>query len=136
MEDRNSLNDTSSLILQFAIKIHKSLGPGLLESVYRRCLIYELERAGQLVVSEQHVPIQYEGLQLDGGYRLDLLVNDSVIVETKSVEKLLPVHCAQLLSYLRLTNKRLGQFQCAAPCHRRETNREQVLVLGVSATLR
>ena len=108
MDDQHSLNQTSSLIIQCAIKIHKRLGPGLLESVYRRCLIYELEIAGQTVVSEQTVHIQYEGLELDGGYRLDLLVNDTVIVETKSVEKVLPVHCAQLLSYMRLTDKRLG----------------------------
>jgi len=108
MDDQSSLNQTSSLIVQCAVKIHKCLGPGLLESVYRKCLIYELKKADQKVVSEQPVLIQYDGLQLDGGYRLDLLVNDMVIVETKTVERILPVHCAQLLSYMRLTDKRLG----------------------------
>jgi GxxExxY protein len=108
MDGTNSLNCTSSLIIQSAITIHGRLGPGLLESVYRRCLIYELERNGETIVSGQNVRIQYEGLQLDGGYRVDLLVDDTVIVETKAVEELLPVHCAQLLSYLSLTNKRLG----------------------------
>jgi GxxExxY protein len=108
MDDRNSLNHTSFLIIQAAIKIHRRLGPGLLESVYRTCLVYELRLSGQHVNAEQNVPIYYDDLRLDGGYRLDLIVNDVVIVETKSVERLLPVHCAQLLSYLRLTEKRLG----------------------------
>jgi len=108
MDNQSSLNQTSSLIVQCAVKIHKRLGPGLLESIYRKCLIYELRKADQKVASEQPVLIQYDGLQLDGGYRLDLLVNDTVIVETKAVERILPVHCAQLLSYMRLTDKRLG----------------------------
>ena len=102
------LNQTSSQIIESAIKVHSTLGPGLLESVYRTCLIYELERAGLTVRTEQIVPVTYGDLRLDGGYRLDLLVNDNVIVEIKAVEKTLPVHCAQLLSYLRLLDKRLG----------------------------
>jgi GxxExxY protein len=108
MDERESLNQTSSLILGCGIKIHRHLGPGLLESVYRKCLIYELKKADQAVADERAVPIEYDGLLLDGGYRLDLLVNDTVIVEVKAVERLLPVHCAQLLSYMRLTDKRLG----------------------------
>lgn len=106
--DTDSLNKTSFLIIQAAIKIHRRLGPGLLESVYRTCLVHELKTFGQTVITEQIVPLYYDNLRLDAGYRLDLLVNDSVIVEAKAVEKILPVHCAQLLSYLRLTNKRLG----------------------------
>ncbi len=78
-----------------------------MESVYRTCLTHELRKAGQSVVAEQTVPIVYDGVELDG-YRLDMLVNDSVIVEVKTVERLLPVHLAQLLSYLRLLDKRLG----------------------------
>jgi GxxExxY protein len=108
MENQASLNRTSFVIIQAAIKIHRRLGPGLLESVYRTCLVYELRKSGQHVSAEQNVPIYYDHLRLDGGYRLDLIVNEAVIVETKSVEKLLPIHCAQLLSYLRLTEKRLG----------------------------
>ena len=108
MDDKDSLNNTSFLIIQAAIKVHRRLGPGLLESVYRTCLSYELRISGQKVLSEQNVPIYYDDLRLDGGYRLDLIVNDAVIVEAKSVERLLPVHSAQLLSYLRLTEKRLG----------------------------
>jgi GxxExxY protein len=106
--DRNSLNDTTRIIIKLAIKVHSKLGPGLLESVYRTCLAYELRNAGMHVVAEQVVPVFYDELQLDDGYRLDLLVNDAVIVEIKAVEKVLPVHLAQVLSYLRLTDKRVG----------------------------
>jgi GxxExxY protein len=106
--DRESLDRIARIIVTLAIKVHSKLGPGLLESVYRTCLIYELRKAGLHVVAEQVVPVFYDDLNLGDGYRLDLLVNDAVIVEVKAVEKLLPVHVAQLLSYLRLTNKRVG----------------------------
>ena len=96
------------MIIDKAIVVHTRLGPGLLESVYRTCLAHELRNAGQTVVVVQLVPIVYDGLELDAGYRLDMLVNDEVIVEIKTVERLLPVHQAQLLSYLKLLNKRLG----------------------------
>jgi GxxExxY protein len=107
--DRDALNDLSRIIITKAIHVHSKLGPGLLESVYRTCLVYELRKAGLHVSAEQLVPICYDGkLQLDNGYRLDLLVADEIIVELKAVEQILPVHLAQLLSYLRLTDKRLG----------------------------
>ena len=106
-EERESLNDTARIILDKAIVVHSKLGPGLLESVYRTCLTHELRNARQKVVTEQLVPIVYDGIELDG-YRLDMLVNDAVIVEIKTVERLLPVHKAQLLSYLKLLDKRLG----------------------------
>ena len=105
--ERESLNDTARIILDKAIVVHSKLGPGLLESVYRTCLTHELRTAGQKVVSEQVVPIVYDGIELDG-YRLDMLVNHSVIVEIKTIERFLPVHKAQLLSYLKLLDKRLG----------------------------
>ena len=105
--ERDSLNDTARIILDKALIVHSRLGPGLLESVYRICLTHELRTAGQKVLAEQLVPIVYDGIELDG-YRLDLLVNDGVIVEIKTVERLLPVHQAQLLSYLKLLDKRLG----------------------------
>jgi GxxExxY protein len=105
--ERESLNTTAKIILDKALIVHSRLGPGLLESVYRTCLTHELRTAGQKVVSEQLVPIVYDGIELDG-YRLDMLVNDGVIVEIKTVERLLPVHHAQLLSYLKLLDKRLG----------------------------
>ena len=103
-----ALNGLSSRIIEASIEIHSVLGPGLLESVYRECLIYELGNAGLSVATERSVPICYKELRLEGGYRLDLLVENQIIVELKSVEKVLPVHLAQLLSYLRLTNKPLG----------------------------
>ena len=106
--DRETLNKTTSLIIDKAIVVHSKLGPGLLESVYRTCLAYELRKSGATVVTEQIVPVFYDGLQMDDGYRLDMLVNDSVIVEIKTVERLLPVHEAQLLSYLKLLDKRVG----------------------------
>jgi GxxExxY protein len=107
--DRDSLDKLSRIIITKAIQVHSKLGPGLLESVYRICLIHELRKAGLHVVAEQLVPVVYDGeLQIDHGYRLDLLVEDEIIVEIKAVEKILPVHLAQLLSYLRLTDRRLG----------------------------
>jgi len=105
---REFLNNTTSLIIDKAIVVHSKLGPGLLESVYRTCLTYELRKAGATVVAEQVVPVFYDELQLDDGYRLDMLVNDAVIVEIKTVERILPVHEAQLLSYLKLLDKRVG----------------------------
>ena len=84
------------------------MAPGLLESIYRHCIIYELRERGLNVVAEQIVPIRYGPLIFEDGYRLDLLVEDSVLVELKAVEVILPVHKAQLLSYLRLSDKPLG----------------------------
>jgi len=104
----NSLNDLSFLIIQAAIEVHRTIGPGLLESIYRPCLIYELRQRELKIIAEQLVPLAYKGLIFDGAYRFDVLVNDTVIVEVKAVEVTLPVHEAQLLSYLRLMKKPLG----------------------------
>ena len=104
----HQLNRISFLIIQSAIQVHRALGPGLLESIYRHCIIYELRERGLNVVAEQIVPIRYGPLIFEAGYRLDLLVEDQVLVELKAVELILPVHHAQLLSYLRLTGKPLG----------------------------
>ncbi len=106
--DTAQLDRISYLIIQAAIEIHKELGPGLLESVYRTCMIYELRARNLRVTSEVIVPVRYKELVLDGSYRLDLLVEDAVIVELKAVEAVLPVHGAQVLSYLRITDKQLG----------------------------
>ncbi len=106
--DTAALDRTSFVTIQAAIEIHKALGPGLLESTYRACMIYELKRRGLKVVSELIVPLRYKDLVLDGGYRLDLLVEDAVVVELKAIETVLPVHRAQLLTYLRHTDKQLG----------------------------
>ena len=106
--DSHPLNDISFLVIQSAIEVHRTVGPGLLESVYRACMIYELRQRNLVVVAEQVVPINYKGVIMEGAYRLDLLVGDSVVVEIKAVEVILPVHQAQVLSYLRLTKKSIG----------------------------
>ena len=106
--ERESLNNTARIILDKAIVVHSKLGPGLLESVYRTCLTHELRKAGQKVVTEQIGSDRLRRNPTGYGYRLDMLVNDAVIVEIKTVERILPVHKAQLLSYLRLLDKRLG----------------------------
>ena len=106
--DSHQLNHISFLIIQSAIQVHRALGPGLLENTYRACMIYELRQRNLSVVSEQVVPLYYNDVVLDDAYRLDLLVENEVIVEIKAVEVVLAVHYAQLLSYLRLTSKPLG----------------------------
>jgi len=104
----SSLNALSWKIIECAIAVHRALGPGLLESAYRACLIVELRRAGLHVDVEVAVPIVYRGITLDCGYKLDLLVERTVIIELKALSALLPVHDAQLVTYLRLTGKPLG----------------------------
>lgn len=101
-------NELSSIIIGCAIEVHKQLGPGLLESAYQECLFYELKNKGLNVIKEKPMPIIYKEVKLDHGYRIDLLVNDSVVIEIKSVEFLTDVHTSQLLTYLRLGNYKLG----------------------------
>jgi len=95
-------------VVDAALKVHKALGPGLLESVYETCLVYELEKRGLGVAKQVTLPIVYDGRKLDGGLRLDLVIENRVIVEVKAVEKANPVFEAQLLTYLRLSGLRLG----------------------------
>lgn len=102
------LNDISGKIIECAIKVHRILGPGLLESTYEACLVHELRKAGLKVESQVFLPVFYEGIEIDAGYRLDILVEDVVIVELKAVEGILPIHEAQLLTYLKLSHKKLG----------------------------
>ena len=101
-------NSIATLVVDAAFKIHKSLGPGLLESVYQATLSYELEKRGLSVRQQVGLPVYYEALKLEIGYRVDLIVSDKVIIEIKSVEALALVHRMQLLTYLRLANFRLG----------------------------
>ena len=101
-------NEISSQVIGAAIEVHKHLGPGLLESSYEACLLYELKKQGLEVKSQVILPIHYKGVQLDAGYRLDILVESRLILEIKSVEKLEGIHTAQLLTYLRLTKLKLG----------------------------
>jgi GxxExxY protein len=102
------LNEISGRIIAAALKVHSAIGPGVLESVYQTCLLHELQRAGLTAQSQAALPVVYDGLHLDSGYRIDLLVENTIIVELKCVESLLPIHKAQLLTYLRLANKPLG----------------------------
>ncbi len=95
-------------IVDAAYKVHKEFGPGLLESAYQQCHVYELRKRGRLVLTELKLPIIYDGYQFDDGYRIDELVNNLIIVENKTVESVLPIHMAQLITYLKLKDCRLG----------------------------
>lgn len=101
-------NELSKKIIGCAIEVHKQLGPGLLESAYQECLFYELKLAGMKVIKEKPMPIVYKEVKLDHGYRIDLLVEDKVVIEIKTVEAFNDVHTAQVLTYLRLGNYKLG----------------------------
>jgi GxxExxY protein len=101
-------NELSGLVIGAAIEVHKALGPGLLESVYQTCLLKELHIRGMWVESEVPVTVKYKGDVITEAYRVDLLVNNKLVVELKAVDKLTSVHKAQLLTYLRLMNRRLG----------------------------
>lgn len=101
-------NDLSFLIRGAIFKVYNALGPGLLESAYVHALMFELKKQGLDVVKELALPLIYEGEKLDAGYRIDLMVNNMVIIEVKSVENLLEVHHKQVITYLRLSNKKLG----------------------------
>ena len=100
--------EVTSAILGACVKIHRELGPGLLESAYQQCLEHELRTAGIVFRAQQTLPVVYKGLELDCGYRLDIVVDEQLIVEIKSVEQLLPIHEAQLLTYLKLSKLKLG----------------------------
>jgi len=101
-------NEISNKIIGFAIEIHKKLGPGLLESAYKECLFYKINNSGLFVEKEKAMPLIFEEVKLDCGYRVDLLVEKKLIIEIKSVESLNTVHLAQTLTYLRLGNYKLG----------------------------
>lgn len=96
------------IILGCALEVHKSLGPGLLENAYKECLYYKLQKSGLNVEKEKAMPLVFEEVKLDCGYRIDLLVEDEIVVELKSVESLTDVHLAQILTYMRLGNYNLG----------------------------
>ncbi|MEW6609153.1 MAG: GxxExxY protein [bacterium] len=102
------INQITEKIIGAAIEIHKTLGAGLLESAYEECLCYELSILGLHFKRQVELPVRYKGVRLDCGYRLDLLVEEEVVVELKTVEQLLPIHEAQLLTYLKMINKRVG----------------------------
>jgi GxxExxY protein len=108
MRENDRLDKISHRIIGAAIEVHRHLGPGLLESAYQSCLAFELKQLGLKVEEQKPLPVVYKQVKLDCGYRLDMVVEDEIIVEIKAIEKLLPIHDAQLLSYLRLAKKRVG----------------------------
>ena len=101
-------NEISNIVVNIVFQMHKTLGPGLLESVYEKILAIKLGKEGLLVEVQKHISIKYEDIQIDNAFRADLVINDLVIIELKSVQKLEKVHFKQLLTYLRLSNKKLG----------------------------
>ena len=108
MKEKELLDDITDKIISAAIKVHRELGPGLLESAYEACLAFELSESRLKVEQQKTLPIIYRDVKLDAGYRLDMLVEDSVIVEVKAVEQIAPIHQAQLLSYLKLSGCQVG----------------------------
>jgi GxxExxY protein len=113
-------NDIGDAVIASAMKVHSVVGPGLLESANETCLLYELEKRGVPVRRQVPIPIRYEDLKIDNGYRVDLLVGNLVVVELKSIEAILPVHRSQLLSYLRLGSFKLGYLLNFHAAHMRD----------------
>ena len=107
-KDAKDENELSRIILDAAFRVHSAIGPGLLESAYEACLAYEIRSAGLKVQTQVPLPLLYRDVKLEVGYRLDLLVEELVVVEVKAVDALAPIHHAQLLSYLKLCGKKLG----------------------------
>ena len=108
MNENEKLNKITETIISGAINVHRTLGPGLLESAYEACMVYELAQAGLKVEQQKPLPIVYREVKLECGYRLDLMIENEVIIEIKSIEKLKPIHQAQLLSYLKLSECKVG----------------------------
>lgn len=102
------LDRIAKLVVDAAFRVHKTLGPGLLESVYEICLAYEIGKSNLLIERQVALPVIYDNIRMDAGLRIDLLVENSLIVELKAVEEILPVHEAQVLTYLKITGHRLG----------------------------
>ena len=108
MDERDRLDQITRRIIGAAIEVHKALGPGLLESAYQACLAFELRERGLKVQEQAQLPVVYKTVHLDCGYRMDLVVENLIVVEIKAVEQLAPIHQAQLLSYLRISGKCVG----------------------------
>jgi GxxExxY protein len=108
MDGKDRLDQITRRVIGAAIEVHKPLGPGLLESAYQACLAFELRERGFQVEEQKPLPVVYKHVKLDCGYRMDLLVENAIVVEIKAIEQLAPIHEAQLLSYLRLSGKSVG----------------------------
>ncbi len=100
--------DVSKIVVDCIFKVHKTLGPGLLESAYEECYYYELLQRGLSVEKQKTLPIKYEDIEIEAGYRLDLVIEKQLIIEIKAIERILPVHAAQILTYLKLSNIKTG----------------------------
>lgn len=120
------LEQIGKAMVEASLRVHSGLGPGLLESAYQACLAHDLRSEGLQVQTERSLPVAYRGAEIDLGYGLDMVVENSVIVELKAVEKLLPIHQAQLLSYLKLSGMRLGYLLNFNGVHMREGIRRMV----------
>lgn len=101
-------NEIAKIVFECALKVHKELGPGLLESAYETCLFYELKKTGLLIEKQKALPLIYDNIKMEIGYRLDIIIENKFIIEIKAVERLTDVHTAQILTYLKLTNCKLG----------------------------
>lgn len=108
MKTRQEIEAIAKIIVDALIYVHRILGPGLLESTYQVCLAYELKKRGLRVQCEVLLPVQYDRITIDAGYRIDMLIEDVIIIENKAVQELLPIHEAQLLTYLKLSGIKLG----------------------------
>jgi GxxExxY protein len=108
MKTRMTENDIAKIVFELGLKVHRALGPGLLESAYEECLYYELRNAGLLVEKQKALPLVYNEIRLDIGYRIDLFVERKFVVEVKSVDALADIHLAQILTYLKLSDAKLG----------------------------
>lgn len=102
------LNEITGIIIGCAIEVHKSVGPGLLESAYEECLAYELSKKGLIMKRQQPAPVVYKEIKLECGYRIDILVENTVVIELKAVDAINPIHEAQILTYMKFSNKKLG----------------------------
>ncbi len=105
---RMEVEEIGRIIVDSAIRVHRTVGPGLLESTYQKCLAHELTKRGLKVDCELLLPIEYDGVRIESGYRVDMLIDDCVIIENKTVDNILPIHEAQLLTYMRLRKVKLG----------------------------
>lgn len=103
-----TVDEIAAVVVDAAFKVHQELGPGLLESAYEACLVHELAKRGLVVEKQKAQPVFYDGITIDVGYRMDLLVNDCVVIELKAVDQIIPIHQAQLMTYLKLSKKPLG----------------------------
>jgi GxxExxY protein len=130
-----NINQVTGSIVDAAMKVHTAVGPGLLESVYEKCLKHELVTRGLRVESQIWLPVVYDGVEMEGGYKIDLLVEGQVVVELKVVEQILEIHKAQLLSYLKLSDKQVGLLINFNVVHLRDGIRRLVNHFQSSASL-